>query len=121
MIHIGADFPDEFKGSADTMSVHGGNAKAKANSVQGIPEMIHISKKVSETPNGKSKNKQKAPNGWYRYLTRFALPTFTDQGTLCHYNQYLATLIVRVNHTGLLHLYDIINIKKEGILDINET
>ena len=30
-IHIGPDFPDEYKGSQDTLSIHGHNARAKAN------------------------------------------------------------------------------------------
>lgn len=42
MIHIGSDFPDEFKGSEDTKNVRGANAKAKANLVQGIRQMIGV-------------------------------------------------------------------------------
>lgn len=113
-IHIGSDFPDEFKGSEDTRRVKGANAKAKANSIQGLHEMIHISKKVSETENKKDKNEKKAPQGWRRYLTRFALPVIMDEKIISHYNIYLATLIVRVDGKGTLHLYDIVNVKKES-------
>lgn len=112
-IHIDRDFPDEFKGSEDTKKVKGANAKAKANSVQGIHEMIHISKKVSEAENMKEKNVKKAAQGWYRYLTRFALPVITNDNYISHYNIYLATLIVRIDKKGVLHLYDVINVKKE--------
>lgn len=45
-IHIGPEFPDEYKGSQDTLSIHGHNAKAKANAVQGIEEMITIARKT---------------------------------------------------------------------------
>ena len=41
-IYIGADFPNEYTGSAYTYSLKGANVKAKANAVQGIPEMIEI-------------------------------------------------------------------------------
>ena len=104
----------EFKGSEDTKRVRGANAKAKANSVQGILEMIHISKKVSEMENKKTKNERKASRGWYRYLTRFALPVLLDETNISHYNVYLATLIVRVDRRGILQLYDVINISKEN-------
>lgn len=59
-IHIGADFPDEYKGSEDTLKTRGPNAKAKANAVQGIEQMIRISRKTSETANLKEKNARKA-------------------------------------------------------------
>lgn len=117
-IHIGKDFPDEFKGSEDTYRARGGNAKAKANSVQGIHEMIYISEKVSESENKKSKNRNKASQGWYWYLTRFALPVFSEQKQILHHNVYLATLIVRVDGNGILYLYDVIHVKKESILPI---
>lgn len=34
-------------------------------------------------------------DGWYRYLTRFALPVISDKNVIEYYNVYLATLIVR--------------------------
>ena len=41
-IYIGADFPSEYTGSAHTYTLKGANVKAKANAVQGIPQMIEI-------------------------------------------------------------------------------
>ena len=41
-IFIGTDFPDEYANSRDTKTLKGGNIKAKANAIQGIPEMIKI-------------------------------------------------------------------------------
>lgn len=41
-IYIGADFPNEYTGSAHTYTLKGANVKAKANAVQAIPEMIEI-------------------------------------------------------------------------------
>ena len=40
--NIGDDLPSEYSGSKYTHSIKGTNAKAKANAVQGIPEMIEI-------------------------------------------------------------------------------
>ena len=78
LIYIASDFPDEYRGSDDTMKTRGAYAKAKANAVQGVEEMIKVSRKTSETPNYKDKNKKKAKYGWYRYLTRFALPVVSE-------------------------------------------
>lgn len=117
LIHIASDFPDEYKGSEDTRKVRGGNAKAKANAVQGLEEMIKISRKTSETPNYKVKNSNKAKYGWYRYLTRFALPVVSDKNIIEYYNVYLATLIVRKSKEEKLYLYDIVNVKKENSIE----
>lgn len=113
-IHIGPDFPDEYKGSLDTMSVRGPNARAKANLVQGIEELITIARKTSESENLKDKSNKKAKYGWYRYLTRFALPVVNEGNTITHYNVYLATLIVRKDYRKKMHLYDIVHVKKES-------
>ena len=113
-INIGADFPDEYKGSQDTLKSAGANAKAKANAVQGIAEMIHISRKTSEIKNYKDKNSKKAKYGWQRYLTRFALPVLSEDRTITHYNVYLATLVVRKDYRKKLHLYDVVFVRKES-------
>lgn len=47
----GPDFPDEYKGSEDTMRTRGPYAKAKANAIQGIEGMIEIARKTKETEN----------------------------------------------------------------------
>lgn len=61
----------------------------------------------------KEKSANKAMYGWYRYITRFALPAKLN-GIIIHYNIYLATLIVRKDFKGRLNLYDVVNIKKES-------
>ena len=113
LIFISSDFPDEFKGSQDTMKTHGAYAKAKANAAQGVEELIKISRKTSETPNYKQKNRKKAKYGWFRYLTRFALPVLDENDVIKYYNIYLATLVVRKAEDKKLYLYDIVNVKKE--------
>ena len=42
IVYIGNEFPNEFSGSKYTYSLKGSRAKAKANTVQGICEMIEI-------------------------------------------------------------------------------
>ena len=112
-VHIDKDFPDEYKGSEDTKHARGTSAKAKANAVQGIVQMIEIARKTSVSDNMKQKNHKKASQGWLRYLTRFALPVINNQNVITHYNIYIATLVVRKNDSGKLILYDVVNIKKE--------
>ena len=116
-IHILSDFPDEYTGSQDTLKVKGANAKAKANAVQGIKEMVSISRKTKEMKNYKNKNSKKAKYGWYRYLTRFALPVMTEDNVIERYNIYIATIVVRKSKSGKLFLYDLVNIKKEDSVD----
>lgn len=113
-IHIGSDFPDEYKGSEDTKKTKGQYSRAKANAVQGLEELITIARKTNEAENLKDKNNKKARYGWYRYLTRFALPVMNEESTITQYHIYLATLIVRKNHKKKLYLYDIVHVKKEG-------
>ena len=111
-IYIDKEFPDEYKGSEDTKKARGGSAKA--NAVQGIKQMIEISRKTCETPNQKEKNHKKASLGWQRYLTRFALPVVNSDSIITHYNVYIATLVVRKTGKGKLKLYDVVNVKKES-------
>ncbi len=115
--HIGPDFPDEYKGSEDTIKTRGAYAKAKANAVQGIEEMIRIARKTSELKNLKNRKLEKAKYGWYRYLTRFALPIINEENVITHYNVYLATLVVRIDSRKRLFLYDVVNITKESSFD----
>ena len=88
-------------------------AKAKANLIQGLEEIIHIARKTKETDNAKMKNRDKAKFGWFRYLTRFALPVMDENDIITHYNIFLATLVVRKDSRKKLFLYDVVNIKKE--------
>ena len=74
--NIGDDLPSEYSGSKYTHSIKGTNAKAKANAVQGIPEMIEIAVGKHFRENKESKHWRNAMYGWYRYESRFALPVF---------------------------------------------
>ena len=113
MVYIGADLPEEYAHSNYTNTLKGANAKAKANAVQGIPEMIEIATNKTHKENFKEKHKRDAKYGWYRYDSRFALPVFDEEGEIKYYNVFKVIMVVRHAEDGKLYLYDIMNIKKE--------
>lgn len=113
VVYIGKDFANEYSGSTYTRKLKGALAKAKANMVQGIPEMIEIAAKKRWAEDYENKHKKKAERGWYRYNTQFALPVSNEAGEILRYNTYQAVLIVRFAADDKLYLYDIQNIKKE--------
>lgn len=113
IVYIGKDFTDEFAHSAYTKKLRGGVAKAKANLVQGIPQLINIATNKRWNEDFQNKHKKRAEKGWYRYNTRFALPITDEEGRIIRYNIYQAVLIIRYASDDKLYLYDIQNIKKE--------
>lgn len=112
-IYIGADLPNEYTGSEYTYKLKGTNVKAKANAVQGIPELIEIATKKRFRENNNIKHRKDAQNGWYLYDALFALPISDLEGRIEHYNVYHAGLLVRHAKDRKMYLYDIIEIKKE--------
>ena len=113
IIYIGTDLPDEYAGSNYTKHIKGTVAKAKANAVQAIPEMIEIATTKVYEENKKNKHSIHAKNGWYRYDTRFALPVYQENGELDRYNVFSARLLIRHASSGKMYLYDVLEIKKE--------
>ena len=113
IVYIGNDLPNEYTGSRYTYKLKGAVAKAKANAVQGIPELIEISTGGHYRENTKQKHYLNAKLGWYRYDSRFALPVYDERGTVERYNTFHASLIIRHSEDNRLYLYDIIDIKKE--------
>ena len=89
-------------------------AKAKANAVQGLPEMIAIASHKRFKENLKEKHISNAKYGWYRYDTKFALPVYNEKQTLERFNVFSAVLLIRHAHDGKLYLYDLVNIKKRN-------
>ncbi len=112
-IYIGADFPGEFAWSEYSKRLKGALAKAKANSSQGIIELISVADNQKYIPDHGGKHKRKAKNGWYRYDIRFALPVYENDIEIARYNVYRARMVVRYSANGRKYLYDIINIQKE--------
>lgn len=64
IIYLGKDFPDEYTGSKYTRKTKGARAKAKANAVQGIREMVEIATDKTFRNNHKTKHNSDAKNGW---------------------------------------------------------
>ena len=54
-IFISSSFPDEYAGSESRIALKGAVAKAKANAVQGIPELIQIASNSEYSENVKKK------------------------------------------------------------------
>ena len=113
IIYIGTDLPDEYSGSNYTKHIKGTIAKAKANAVQAIPEMIEIATSKTFEDNKKNKHSRHAKNGWYRYDTRFAVPVYDENGDVERYNVFSARLLIRHAASGKMYLYDVLEIKKE--------
>ena len=113
IIYIGTDLPDEYVGSNYTKHIKWTVAKAKANAVQAIPEMIEIATSKTYENNKKDKHRRQAKNGWYRYDSRFALPVYGDNGEIERYNIFSARLLIRHASSGKMYLYDVLEIKKE--------
>lgn len=113
VVYIGSDLPDEYTGSEYTKSLRGGNAKAKANATQGIPEMVEIAIGKHFRENKGEKHHWNARHGWYRYDSRFALPVYGEDGEIERYNVFHASLLIRYANDGKKYLYDVIDIKKE--------
>lgn len=112
-VYIGKDFADEYAHSVYTRKLKGGLAKAKANLVQGVPELIEIATDKRWNEDFQNRHKKKAEKGWYRFNSRFALPVMDEQGEIIRFNIYQAVLIIRYASDDRLYIYDIQNIKKE--------
>lgn len=113
-ILLGKDFPDEFAGSKYTRKTKGARAKAKANAAQGVRELIEIATNKIFRENHKEKHSVDAGNGWYYYVTRFALPIYENEKKTEQYNVYTACLVVNCTLGGKMYLYDLVDIKKEA-------
>lgn len=115
-IYIDKDFPDEYANSQSRIALKGARKRAKAEAVQGIPELIKIA--IPQEPvweeNKEQKHQEDAKNGWYRYYVRFGLPVYNDKnGNLERYNVFSAIMLVRHADDGNKYLYDLTTIKKE--------
>ena len=92
-VFISSSFPDEYVSSKSRLALKGAVSKAKANAVQGIPELIRIATNKEYSENTKQKHVKDAQYGWYRYDVRFALPVYDDKSNeICRYNIFFARM-----------------------------
>lgn len=111
---VSSSFPDEYVSSKSRLALKGAVSKAKANAVQGIPELIRIATNKEYSENTKQKHVKDAQYGWYRYDVRFALPVYDDKSNeICRYNIFFARMLVRHDKDGKKYLYDLLAVKKE--------
>ena len=114
VVYLGKDFPDEYAGSKYTRKMKGGRAKAKANAAQGIREMLGIASGKRFRENRKEKHSGSAANGWYYYMTQFAMPVYDNDTKTGNYNIFSGCLVVNCTGKGKMYLYDLVDIKKEA-------
>ncbi|MBS5064299.1 MAG: hypothetical protein KHZ58_11025 [Hungatella hathewayi] len=114
IVYLGKEFPNEYTGSKYTRKAKGARAKAKANAVQGIREMVEIATEKTFRENHKEKHSSDAMNGWYYYTTRFALPIYNNECRTDEYNRYSGCLVINCTSSGKMYLYDLVDIKKEA-------
>lgn len=112
IIYISANFPDEYKGSTYTKRIKGARAKAKANAVQGLSELIMTATNKRYSINKKEKHAKEAKQGWYYYTTYFALPVYSSETKTNTYNVYSGCLLVNHSKDGKKYLYDMVDIEK---------
>ena len=114
VIYLGKKFSEEYTRSKDTRNARGARAKAKANAVQGIHEIVENATDRVYVTNKKKKHEKEAENGWYYYTARFAIPCYINGRKTDMYNIYKGRLVVNHSFNGKLFLYDLVDIKKEA-------
>lgn len=120
-IEIGTRFADEYTGSKYSESIKGARAKAKANAVQGMREIVETATNKIHNKNRKIKHKKEAKGGWNYYTVRFALPVYYNNKRTEEYNVYTGRLVVNRTRDGRLYLYDLVDIKKEASTPLKNT
>ena len=84
------------------------------NAAQGIREMVETATDKVYRENHKEKHSEDAHNGWFYYVTRFAIPLYDNEKKTGEYNAYSACLVVNHAANGKIYLYDVVDIKKEA-------
>ncbi len=112
-VYISSDFPDEFAHSGYNKKAFGAIGKAKANCAQAIPELITTVSHITYRPNYEEKHKFDAAGGWKYGMIHFTLPIMDDKGNIIGENNYKGRMVMRCDAQNKMHLYDIVNIKKE--------
>lgn len=114
-IVIGSDFPDEFTSSNYTIRLLGPLKKAKANMSTVILELVKSATNKRLQDNKDDKHNIDAKYGWERFDVYFKIPVTDENGEVIQNNNYVSTMIVRLDADGKKYLYDFINIKKRKV------
>ena len=116
-VFIGEDLPGEFTHSKYTQKLRATRKdllNAKNQTAQNLGDLVEIATNRKWEKNTKEKHNTDAKYGFYRYTTRFALPSKNNA-------EYEATLLIRNDANGKKYLYDIMDIKKVGTLPLTST
>lgn len=114
-VYIGKDLPGEYAYSKYTQSLNKSTRKTKIQASQNLNEMIEIATdRRWERAKHIDKHNVDAKYGFYKYLTRFAVPRFDSNRAQVAYALYSADLLIRNDANGKKYLYDVLNIKKES-------
>ena len=112
-IRIPKDFPDEYAGSQYTKKLRGAAAKAKANIIPDLEQLIKRATNRRHVENKDPKHSLDASGGWHRFDVSFGIQVRGENEVQLRENIYRGTLVVRINDQGN-DLYDIVTIKKEA-------
>lgn len=75
--------------------------------------MIKIATGKHFHENNSEKHYRDAALGWHRFDSSFALPVYDQNSKIERYNVFYASMLVRRDENGKMHLYDVMDIKKE--------
>lgn len=115
-VYIGQDLPGEYTQSDYTQNLLKYNRKTlkvKNNASQNFKEIIEIAtdRKWEKTKHNHNKD---AKYGFYRYISRVAVPVFDSKKNVVSANIYSVEVLIRNASDRKKYLYDIVNIKKEN-------
>lgn len=118
-VYIGKDLSGEYTQSEYTKWLLRNRKKllnVKNQAAQGLGEMIEIATDREWEKNRKEKHAVEAKYGWYNYSSRFAVDTGNETTDI-----YTVRLKIRNDANGKKYLYDILDIKKVGVLHLAST
>lgn len=80
-----------------------------------ILELVKSATNKRFQDNKDDKHNIDAKYGWERFDVYFKIPVTNENGEVIQNNNYISTMIVRLDADGKKYLYDFINIKKESV------
>lgn len=116
-VYLGYDLPGEYKGSKYTERMGSELRRVKMQAATNLDEMLMLAENGIWGENREEKHKEDAKEGWYYYDTTFAVPAYKLQKggvkTVDHYTVYNGKLVMRIDGDFKVHLYDLVDVKKE--------
>ena len=114
-VYVGKDLPGEYKSSEYTKTTKPALRKIKMQAATNLDEMLLLTENGEWRENVKPKHSKDAQNGWYRYVTQFAVPILNAKKAIDHYTVYGGTLLIRNDADGKSYLYDLLDVEKKKV------